>query len=174
EVLEAPAAGQAGGGGGDGSSFVRLERIGEELGTVSYAFPLEARQAPDAIEDPLLIETADAPEPLPVELSATITIDPIAEDDVINSAEADGNITITGTVGGDAKAGDTVTLTVGGTDYTGTVAADLTYAIDVPGSVLVDNSAVDANVSGSDAAGNAYSADANRPYGLDLRSEEHT
>ncbi|MFA0703776.1 Ig-like domain-containing protein, partial [Vibrio sp. 10N.222.48.A8] len=47
------------------------------------------------------------------EAAATITIDDdIAGDDIVNAAEAAGDVTITGTVGGDAKPGDTVTLTV--------------------------------------------------------------
>ncbi|MES7595802.1 Ig-like domain-containing protein, partial [Cutibacterium acnes] len=72
--------------------------------------------------------------------AATITIDDdIAGDDIVNAADAAGDVTITGTVGGDAKEGDTVTLTVNGnsTDYTGTVKADGTYSINVPGSELV-------------------------------------
>ncbi|MCG9640335.1 Ig-like domain-containing protein [Vibrio sp. Isolate34] len=75
--------------------------------------------------------------------SATITIDDdIAGDDIVNAAEAAGDVTITGTVGGDAKPGDTVTLTLqaegqDATTYTGTVKADGTYSINVPGSELV-------------------------------------
>ncbi|KAA1282778.1 Ig-like domain-containing protein, partial [Alcaligenes faecalis] len=45
---------------------------------------------------------------------AAITIDTIAGDDVINQAESEGDVTITGTVGKDVKAGDTVTVTVNG------------------------------------------------------------
>ncbi|MBW4790704.1 Ig-like domain-containing protein, partial [Alcaligenes faecalis subsp. faecalis] len=41
---------------------------------------------------------------------AEIAINVIAEDDVINKAESEGDITITGTVGKDVKAGDTVTV----------------------------------------------------------------
>ncbi|MDQ7732747.1 Ig-like domain-containing protein, partial [Halomonas sp. SpR1] len=99
--------------------------------------------------------------------SATISIDTIAGDDVINGEEATQTISVTGSVGGDAKAGDTVTLTVGDNSYEGTVGEDLTYAIDVPGSVLAENDSVTAEVTGSDAAGNAYSADAARDYGVD-------
>ncbi|WP_353764335.1 Ig-like domain-containing protein, partial [Shigella sp. FJ201403] len=91
--------------------------------------------------------------------AATITIDDdIAGDDIVNAAEAAGDVTITGTVGGDAKEGDTVTLTVNGnsTDYTGTVKADGTYSINVPGSELVADadSTIVASVSGTDEAGN--------------------
>ncbi|RDB42053.1 Ig-like domain, partial [Halomonas sp. DQ26W] len=98
---------------------------------------------------------------------ASITIDTIAGDDVINGEEATQTITITGTVGGDAREGDTVTLTVGGQEFTGLVGEDLTYAIDVPGSLLADNDSVNAEVTGSDDAGNPYSADADRSYDVD-------
>ncbi|MBS3670106.1 type I secretion C-terminal target domain-containing protein, partial [Vreelandella boliviensis] len=53
----------------------------------------------------------------------------------------------------------------------GQVAADLTYAIDVPGSVLAENDTVSAEVTGSDDAGNAYSAAADRGYGVDAAPE---
>ncbi|QHC50324.1 retention module-containing protein [Billgrantia tianxiuensis] len=102
---------------------------------------------------------------------ATITIDTIAGDDVINGEEAQGPVTITGSVGGDAREGDTVTLTVGGQEFTGTVTSDLTYAIDVPGELLAQHDNVEANVSGSDEAGNPYSADSDRDYGVNLSAE---
>ncbi|MGP5192009.1 Ig-like domain-containing protein, partial [Vreelandella alkaliphila] len=95
-----------------------------------------------------------------------ITIDTIAGDDVINGEEATQTISVTGSVGGDAGEGDTVTLTVGSETYTGQVDADGNYAIDVPGNVLADNSQISANVTGSDDAGNDYSADADRDYGV--------
>ncbi|MBD3257979.1 retention module-containing protein, partial [candidate division GN15 bacterium] len=100
------------------------------------------------------------------EAAATITIDVIAGDDVINEEESEGDITITGSVGGDAAEGDTVTLTVGGETYTGEVDGDNNYAIDVPGSQLTGFDQVDASVSGSDDAGNDFSASTSREYAL--------
>ena len=41
-----------------------------------------------------------------------ITLDAITADNVVNAAEAGGNVAVTGTVGGDVQDGDTVTLTV--------------------------------------------------------------
>ncbi|WP_227390144.1 Ig-like domain-containing protein [Vreelandella malpeensis] len=99
---------------------------------------------------------------------AKITIDTIAGDDVIDGREATQTVTVTGSVGGDAKAGDTVTLTVGESSYTGTVGADLTYAIDVPGAVLAQNDQVTAEVTGSDAAGNAYEQATERDYAVNV------
>ncbi|MGE6780724.1 type I secretion C-terminal target domain-containing protein [Vreelandella titanicae] len=45
--------------------------------------------------------------------------------------------------------------------------ADGNYAIDVPGSVLAENDSISAEVTGEDAAGNGYSADTARDYGVD-------
>ncbi|EHD0103838.1 Ig-like domain-containing protein, partial [Vibrio vulnificus] len=78
--------------------------------------------------------------------------------------DAQGTVTITGTVGGDANVDDTVTLTVNGKEYTGKVFADaegkLVYSIDVQGSDLVADadSTIVASVSGTDEAGNAFTA----------------
>ncbi|MBW4789658.1 retention module-containing protein, partial [Alcaligenes faecalis subsp. faecalis] len=99
---------------------------------------------------------------------AAITIDTIAGDDVINKAESEGDVTITGTVGKDVKAGDTVTVTVNGKDYTTTVNADgKTWNVDVPGAELAADSNVHAKVETEDAAGNPASAEADRGYGVD-------
>ncbi|MCU8133530.1 hypothetical protein M2H35_22335, partial [Vibrio vulnificus] len=83
----------------------------------------------------------------------------------MNATEAAGTVAITGAVGGDAKPGDTVTLTLqaegqDATTYTGTVKADGTYSINVPGSALASDadSTIVASVSGTDEAGNAFTA----------------
>ena len=68
---------------------------------------------------------------------ASITLDAITADNVVNAAEAAGTVAVTGTVGGDVQVGDTVTLTVNGnSSYTGQVQAGLTFSIDVAGSDL--------------------------------------
>jgi len=110
---------------------------------------------------------------------ATITINTLAGDDVINGEEATQPISVTGSVGGDVKAGDTVTLTVGDDDdaptFTGQVTADengnLVYAIDVPGSTLAEHDQVSAEVTGKDALDNSYRAEESRGYGVDATPE---
>ncbi|BCN24229.1 hypothetical protein VYA_14210 [Vibrio alfacsensis] len=94
------------------------------------------------------------------EAAATITIDDITDDNIINAAESNGQVTITGSVGGDAKAGDTVTLTVNGQDYTGLVQNDGSYSIEVDGSDLVSDAdrTIVASVTGTDEAGNEFIA----------------
>ena len=64
---------------------------------------------------------------------ASITVNSVTADNIINAAESGQTIAITGSAGGDAKAGDTVTLVVNGNIYTGTLAVGLTYSIDVAG-----------------------------------------
>ena len=89
--------------------------------------------------------------------AATMTIDPVTADNIVNAGEASGNITITGTVGGDVQVGDTVTLNVNGVNYTGLVLAGNTFAISVPGAgVLADaDRRIDGSVTTTDAAGSS-------------------
>ncbi|WP_237668686.1 Ig-like domain-containing protein [Vibrio toranzoniae] len=97
---------------------------------------------------------------------ATISIDTIAEDDILDAQEASEDVTITGRVGGDAELGDKVTLTLDAGDgspvstYTGDVLSDGTYRISVPGSELSSDAdaTLVASVSGEDEAGNAFTA----------------
>ncbi|MBK7675185.1 MAG: Ig-like domain-containing protein [Candidatus Accumulibacter sp.] len=110
----------------------------------------------------------DTTPPLP-----TITLDAnITADDILNAAEIAGNVTVTGTVGGDAKAGDTVTLTVNGQNFTGTVvdtAGVLTFAIAVPGADLLADAdkTITASITTTDAAGNRATADDSEGYTVD-------
>ena len=100
---------------------------------------------------------------------ASITLDAITADNVVNAAEA-ANTTgaITGTVGGDVQAGDTVTLTVNGnSSYTGQVQAGLTFSIDVSGSDLAADTNVHASVNTTDAAGNTATATDDQAYTVD-------
>ena len=135
---------------GEGESLTVTATITDAVGNTS------AEGSASALQD----TTAPVP---------TITLDPIAGDGVLNAAEAGGTVAITGTVGGEFNAGDTVTVTVDGTDYSGTVAADGSFSIDVPGSALeadADNT-VEASVSTTDAAGNPGSASTTGSYTVD-------
>ena len=71
-----------------------------------------------------------------VSAAASIAVDPITADDVLNDAEARGRVTVTGTVGGDAAPGDTVVLRINGTTYVGSVLPGNTFNIDVAGADL--------------------------------------
>ena len=101
--------------------------------------------------------------------AASITLNSsITTDDVINSSEAAGNVTISGTVGGDVADGDTVTLTINGTDYTGTVSG-VAFSIDVAGSDLAADidTTIDASVTTTDTAGNSTTATTTEGYSVD-------
>ncbi|XKF15899.1 retention module-containing protein [Halomonas sp. BLK-85] len=160
ELLEATAAGGGpAGGGGGGSDFVQLARITESVEGLQYEFDGGIEGGTETVE---FSDLAAEEEPV-----ATISIDDIG---VINSVDAEegNNITITGTVGGDARQGDTVTLTVGEDNFTGTVSEELTYAIDVPGSVLAENDTVEGEVTGTDENGNSYTAETDGDYDVRL------
>ena len=98
---------------------------------------------------------------------ASITLDAITADNVVNAAEAGGTVAVTGTVGGDVQVGDTVTLTVNGIPYTGPVPAGLTFSIDVAGSDLAAATNVHASVTTTDAAGNTDTATDDQAYTVD-------
>ena len=102
---------------------------------------------------------------------AGITVNSVTADNVINAAEAGGTVTLTGTVGGDAKVGDTVTLTVNGHDTMGAVVdlegGVLGYSIAVIGSDLAADTLIHARVAVTDAAGNSTTATADHAYTVD-------
>ena len=64
-----------------------------------------------------------------------VTINTVAGDDIINTAELATGQTLSGTVV-NAEAGNTVTVTLGGNTLTATVQDDLTWSVNVPESVL--------------------------------------
>ena len=99
---------------------------------------------------------------------ASIILDAITADNVVNAAEAGGTVAITGTVGGDVEGSDIITLTVNGVAYTGTSTGGV-FSIDVAGSDLaadIDTS-VHASVTATDAAGNATTATDDQAYTVD-------
>ena len=99
---------------------------------------------------------------------ASIILDAITADNIVNAAEAGGTVAVTGTVGGDVQVGDTVTLTVNGnSSYTGLVQAGLTFSIDVAGSDLAADTNVHASVTTTDAAGNTTTATDDQAYTVD-------
>src|SRR5690606_34068551 len=96
------------------------------------------------------------------------------QDDIVNAAEAGGTVRVSGTTGGDVKAGDEVTLTVGESTYTATVQGDGSWSVDVAGSDLAGASQVVATVTGTDVAGNTADASSTRVDAVDQQVEART
>ncbi len=89
----------------------------------------------------------------------TVSIDTVAGDNVINSAEASAGVAISGTT--TAEVGQTVTVTLGGKSYTAQVLQGGVWRVNVPAAdltTMADNGYT-VQVSVSDAAGNTGSAD---------------
>lgn len=101
----------------------------------------------------------------------SININVIAGDDIVDAAEARQDITLSGTVGGGAIAGDRIEVVVNGKTYTTTVNPDgKTWQVDVPGSELAQDSVVHASVTGREPNGIPHTATTERPYEVDLDS----
>ncbi|WP_086374925.1 Ig-like domain-containing protein [Enterobacter quasiroggenkampii] len=91
----------------------------------------------------------------------SVTINTLATDDILNAAEAKGELTVSGS--SSAEAGQTVTVSLNGKDYTTTVSADGSWTLNVPAAdvaALTDGS-VTVTASVSDKAGNPASVDHN-------------
>ncbi|MGR3224472.1 Ig-like domain-containing protein, partial [Vibrio vulnificus] len=102
----------------------------------------------------------------------TIKIDPITDDNVINKAESEGLVKVTGSVGGDARPGDQVTVVVNGVTYTTSVLSNKTWEVSVSGSDLAQDDKVTATVTGDDWAGNPFSGSGERGYVVNTDAPE--
>ncbi|MBA7993495.1 Ig-like domain-containing protein [Citrobacter freundii] len=92
-------------------------------------------------------------------LPPTITMDNLTSDNIINAAEAQQDLAVSGT--SNAQAGQTVTVTLNGKSYQTTVQTDGTWTLNVPAAdvgALVDGT-VTVTATVSDVAGNSSSAD---------------
>ncbi|MBF4989421.1 retention module-containing protein, partial [Methylophilus sp. 14] len=95
----------------------------------------------------------------------------VAGDGIVNVAESTAAaIPVTGTVSGQFKTGDIVTITINGKDFTGAVATDGTFSINVPGADLAADadSTVFASVTTTNAAGNSATATDTQTYTVNL------
>ncbi|MEI3775153.1 Ig-like domain-containing protein, partial [Pectobacterium brasiliense] len=99
---------------------------------------------------------------------ASISIDNVTSDNVINATESGQTIAVTGKVDNDVKAGDAITVKVGTETYQTTVNTDgKTWSVNVPGSVLAANGDISASVTTRDTAGNVTTANTSHTYGVD-------
>ncbi|WP_438503947.1 Ig-like domain-containing protein [Enterobacter cloacae] len=91
----------------------------------------------------------------------SVTINTLATDDILNAAEAQADLTVSGT--STAEAGQTVTVSLNGQDYTATVGSDGNWTLNVPAADLAGlaDGSVTVTASVSDKAGNPASVDHN-------------
>ncbi|MCK7356058.1 Ig-like domain-containing protein [Enterobacter roggenkampii] len=91
----------------------------------------------------------------------SVTINTLANDDILNAAEAQSDLTVSGTT--TAETGQTVTVSLNGKDYTTTVSADGRWTLNVPAADLagLTDGSVTVTASVSDKAGNPASVDHN-------------
>ncbi|KJV32067.1 hypothetical protein VI06_05410, partial [Aquitalea magnusonii] len=106
--------------------------------------------------------------------TATITVDNVTADNILNIREFSGDmVTITGTVGGDAKLGDKVTLDIGGAHYETTVIdinGQLGFSKVVGTGDLSSATNIHATVSVSDSYNNTATASTDHAYSVDLKA----
>ncbi|MDH2002987.1 Ig-like domain-containing protein, partial [Pseudomonas sp. GD03691] len=99
---------------------------------------------------------------------ATLTIDVVAGDDILNLAESKTSQTISGKAGGEFLAGDLVTFRLNGTEYSAAVNASGAWSVSVAGSDLAKETTIHATLVAHDAAGNSTNVVADHPYSVDL------
>ncbi|WP_171011925.1 retention module-containing protein, partial [Pseudomonas sp. 2FE] len=180
EALDSSAAGPSataglsdGGGTSGGHGFIQLaetaERLDPSIGFATQGLDFSAA----ALDEELSTGTQDnnATVILDTGATASLSVDPITSDDLLNASEAASNVNVSGTVGGDAALGDSVTFSVNGSAYSGAVidlgGGVLGFSIAVAGSDLAADTSFDVSVSGSDGAGNPFSATATSSHGVD-------
>ncbi|WP_236173286.1 Ig-like domain-containing protein [Pseudomonas pseudonitroreducens] len=95
---------------------------------------------------------------------ATLTIDVVAGDDVVNLEESKVNQTISGKAGGEFQAGDIVSFTLNTVTYSAAVATDGKWSVSVPGADLAKDTNIHATLVAHDAAGNSASVVADHAY----------
>ena len=91
----------------------------------------------------------------------SVTINTLATDDILNAAEAQSDLIVSGT--STAEAGQTVTVSLNGKDYTAMVGSDGNWTLNVPAADLaaLSDGSVTVTASVSDKAGNPASVDHN-------------
>ncbi|MFN1659528.1 Ig-like domain-containing protein, partial [Vibrio rotiferianus] len=138
--------------------------------TASVTVTDEAGNSVEKSDTETYLVDVDAP-------TASIDLDPIVvgDDNVINQAEATGQVTLTGTVGGEVVEGDTVQLKLGDNllaevEVIKLADGKLGFSADVDASTLAgfNDQSVTASVTITDDAGNAVTATDSETYQVDV------
>ncbi|WOD07025.1 retention module-containing protein [Marinomonas sp. GJ51-6] len=113
-------------------------------------------------EEPVADTSADA---------GVVIVDDITSDDMINLAESNQIITVTGTAtGGDISEDDLVTLVINNQTYTTRVASDATWSVEVEGADLAEDAKFTAVVSSSDTTGNTVESVGSSVHSVDTKA----
>ena len=168
-----PAAGGASGAGGGGHSAVMLSETGARVEAVTGFATAGLSNDGVGVEQLNGVPSAafvDTTAPVVI-----ITLDPVASDGTLNLNESlSALVTLTGSVGGEAKVGDSVTLTIGGVNFSGSVFlrpdGTLGFAIEVDSGLLAANDRVIATITSPDAAGNVGTATTEASYATDVEA----
>ncbi|MGR5213397.1 Ig-like domain-containing protein, partial [Vibrio rotiferianus] len=138
--------------------------------TASVTVTDEAGNSVEKSDTETYLVDVDAP-------TASINLDPIVvgDDNVINQAEATGQVTLSGTVGGEVVEGDTVQLKLGDNllaevEVIKLADGKLGFSADVDASTLAgfNDQSVTASVTITDGAGNAVTATDTETYQVDV------
>lgn len=99
---------------------------------------------------------------------ATITVDNITDDNMLNSKELAGKVNLTGTVSGEFNQGDVVTINVNGKNYTTTLNAQGKFSAEVDGREFANDAdkKVLVTVVVTDTAGNSATVNTQKAYSL--------
>ena len=156
----------------DGMSAVTLVRIQEILRPFNIILDIDALPVRLVDQDGRQVNDEGGNTETGVKLEPLkISINQIAEDDIINAAEALVDINVSGVVGGGAVAGNAIQVIVNGKEYLTTVNADgSTWEVLIPGSELAQDSNVQATVSSVEANGQPVSESTNRFYAVDTET----
>ncbi|ETI61996.1 retention module-containing protein, partial [Marinomonas profundimaris] len=102
-------------------------------------------------------------------VAGTVSINSITSDNVINSTEAAGTVTVSGTaIGGDIASGDPVVLVINGVTYRTVVGAAGTWTVGVSGSDLAADTEFDVVVSSSNSNGSTVESVGSSIHTVDL------
>ncbi|WP_447553330.1 Ig-like domain-containing protein [Vreelandella sp. EE22] len=106
----------------------------------------------------------------PSDTTTQIVIDSITDDNIINIAEADRSVQITGRVTGEFSPGDVLNLSVNGGEYSASVGPTGAFSVTVLGSLLASATPPEVAFAlrASDAAGNVGVIQASHTYAVDL------
>ncbi|MBD9518224.1 Ig-like domain-containing protein, partial [Pseudomonas sp. PDM22] len=126
-----------------------------------HDFTVKAEDAAGNISDP------SQPYPIVIDTTppvATLTINVVAGDDIVNAEEAKVQQTISGKATGEFQTGDLVKFDLNGTTYSAAVDKDGNWSVSVSGADLAKETNIHATLVAHDAAGNVADVVADHAY----------